>query len=54
MTRANPSGPMAQGKVAMAILLAVGVVFWLIVDPAEQLNPVPLSDPRAFAAATEA
>jgi sugar phosphate permease len=40
--------------IPMAILLAVGVVFWLIVDPAEQLNPVPLSDPRAFAAATEA
>lgn len=40
--------------IPMAILLAVGVVFWLIVNPAEQLNPVPLSDPRAFAAATEA
>ncbi len=41
--------------VPMAILLAIGVVLWLIVDPTEQLSPIAPMSPMIFAeAANEA
>jgi MFS family permease len=36
--------------IPMAILLAIGVVFWFIVDPTQQLSPVSSSGPLSLAA----